>query len=218
MSEAALTTDPDLDFEFIEAEADRHAAAPTVLLKMRATEHTGVRVHAGVLRCQIRIEPIRRSYNDTEAGRVVDIFGGRDRWGSTMQSMQLAFVTQLLPGFTGECAFDLQLPLSFDVHVAAHKYLAGLTEGHVPLVLMFSGTIFTGTAGQISVAHVPWHKETHVQLPVEVWQAAIDSHFAGQAWLRIHRDLYDRLGEYRSVHGLVGWDEAIGKLLDEGPS
>lgn len=216
MSQAALNpTDPDVDFEFVDAKANLHGATPDVSLKLRAIEHTGVRVHAGVLRCQVRIEPMHRTYNDTEAKRVVDIFGGRERWGSTMQAMQLAFVTQLLPGFTDECEFDLQLPLSYDVHVAANKYLAGLTEGTIPLTLMFSGTIFTGYAGQIEVTHVPWHKETHIQLPVETWQEAMDAHFAGWAWLMLHRDTYNRLGEYRSSNAFVGWDEAISHLLDK---
>ncbi len=32
-----------------------------------------------------------------EAGKVVDLFGDRTRWGSTMQPMQLAFLSQVLP-------------------------------------------------------------------------------------------------------------------------
>ena len=36
------------------------------------------------------------------------------------------------------------MPLSYDVDVAAHKYLAGLEDGEVPLLLLFSGTVFTG--------------------------------------------------------------------------
>ena len=40
--------------------ADRYAAGPTVVLRMRATETTGVRVHAVALRCQVRVEPRRR--------------------------------------------------------------------------------------------------------------------------------------------------------------
>ena len=61
----------------------------------------GARVHALALRCQARVEPVRRSYSDSEAAQVVDLFGERARWGQTMQTMQLAFMTQVLPGFTG---------------------------------------------------------------------------------------------------------------------
>ena len=60
----------------------------------------------------------------------------------------------------------------YDVDVAAHKYLAALEDGDVPLLLLFSGQVFTGTAGAITVQPVPWHKETAVLLPVAVWREA----------------------------------------------
>lgn len=204
----------DVDFTCTDVVADRYAAGPTVVLRMRAEERSGVRVHALALRCQVRIEPLRRSYNDREAGRVVDLFGDRPRWGRTMQPLQLAFLAQVLPGFTGECAFDLALPLSYDVEVAAHKYLAGLDEGAVPLLLLFSGQVFTGSAGSIAVEPVPWHKEAVARLPVSAWREAMDAHFPDQAWLRVSRATYDRLAEHRGRHGLLGWDDLLGRLLD----
>ena len=165
-----MTEDPlpgiDLDFACLDVVADRYAAGPTVLMKMRATDTGGARVHAVALRCQVRVEPVRRSYGEGEAAKVVDLFGDRTRWGSTMQPMQLAFLSQVLPTFTGSCDFDLVLPLSYDVEVAAHKYLAALEEGEVPLILLFSGTVFSGALGQLSVQPVPWHKETQVRMPV----------------------------------------------------
>jgi len=205
----------DLDFECLEVTADRFAAAPTVVLKMRATERSGQRVHAAALRCQVRVEPVRRSYAAGEAEKVVDLFGDRPRWGSTMQPMQLAFLAQVLPTFTGQCDFDLVLPVSYDVEVAAHKYLAALEEGQVPLLLLFSGTVFSGTPGTLSVQPVPWHKETQVRMPVGVWREAMDAHFPGQAWLRVSRSTYDSLATYRGRHGLVGWDDVVAKLLGE---
>jgi hypothetical protein len=205
----------DIDFTCAEVVPDRYAAAPTVLLKMRATERTGERVHALALRCQVRIEPLRRHYSDDEAAKVVDLFGDRSRWGSTMQPMQLAFLSQVLPGFVSECTFDLALPLSYDVDVAAHKYLAGLDEGEIPLLLLFSGTVFTGAVGSIAVQPVPWHKETQVRLPVAVWREAMDAIFPGQSWLRLSRDLYDRLVVFRGRHGLVGWDQVVERLLED---
>jgi hypothetical protein len=216
MSGAALPGGSvDVDFRCDEVVADRYAASPTVLLRMRARDSSGERVHALALRCQVRIEPVRRSYADAEAAKVVDLFGDRPRWGSTMQPLQLAFLSQVLPGFTGECTFDLALPVSYDVEVAAHKYLAALEDGDVPLLLLFSGQVFTGTAGAIAVQPVPWHKETAVRLPVAVWRAAVDAHFPGQAWLRVRRETFDRLSVYRGRHGLTSLDEALDRLLDE---
>ena len=188
---------------------------------MRATESTGARVHAAALRCQVRVEPLRRSYSDSEADKVVDLFGDRGRWGTTMQPLQLAFLTQVLPGFAGECEFDLVLPLSYDIDVAAHKYLAALEDGLVPLILLFSGTVFTGSVsssghGSLSVQPVPWHKEATVRMPVAVWREAMDALFPGQAWLRMSRSTYDELSVYRGRHGLVGWDDVLHRLLEQG--
>ena len=208
----------DLDFTCVDIVADRYAAAPTVVLKMRATERSGQRVHAVALRCQVRVEPVRRSYGAGEAGKVVDLFGDRDRWGSTMQPMQLAFLAQVLPTFTGSCDFELVLPMSYDVEVAANKYLAALEEGEVPLILLFSGTVFSGALGSLSVQPVPWHKETQVRMPVTVWREAMDAHFPGQAWLRLGRTTYDDLATYRGRHGLVGWDDVVAQLLREADS
>ena len=69
--------------------------------------------------------------------------------------------------------------------MAANKYLAALEEGEVPLILLFSGTVFSGALGSLSVQPVPWHKETQVRMPVAVWREAMDAHFPGQAWLRL---------------------------------
>jgi hypothetical protein len=207
---------PDLDFGCREVVADPYAAGPTAILRMTARESSGVRVHAVALRCQVRVEPIQRHYSDGEASKVRDLFGDRSRWGQTLQPMQLAFISQVLPSFSGECDFDLVLPCSYDVDVAAHKYLAALEDGTIPLLLLFSGTVFTGTAGSIQIAPVPWHKETAVRMPVSVWRAAMDAHFPGQRWIRVDADTYDRLAAYRAERGLTGWEPAFSQLLEEG--
>ena len=205
----------DVDFTCEDVVADRYAAGPTVIFKMRCTESSEARVHALALRCQVRVEPVRRAYSDGEAAQVVDLFGERSRWGTTMQTMQLAYMTQVLPGFSGSTTFELTMPCSYDVEVAAQKYLAGLEDGHAPLLMLFSGTIFTGAPGTISVVPVPWHKETSVRMPVAVWREAMDVHFPGQAWLRLDRDSYNRLAAFRGRRGLVGWDDTVAALLEE---
>jgi Family of unknown function (DUF6084) len=205
----------DLTFTCDDAEADRYAATPLIQLHLRIEETTGTPVHALALRCQIRIEPIRRRYNDEEAEGLADLFGDRSRWGETLKPIQLAFVTQMVPGFTGTTEVDLQLPCSYDFDVAAHKYLYAVREGGVPLLLLFNGTIFTGSPGTLSVTPVAWQKETTYQLPVAVWRAAMDQHFPGAAWMRLRQDTFDRLYRYRTREALPGWDDAIERLLKE---
>jgi hypothetical protein len=215
MTSVGLPLSPDLDFTCSEVVPDVYTAGPTVVFKMTATETSGARVHAVALRCQVRVEPVRRHYSDTEAGKVVDLFGDRSRWGQTLQPMQLAFISQVLPTFTHEHAFDLVMPCSYDVDVAAHKYLTAVEDGDVPLLLLFSGTVFTGSPGSIQVQPVPWHKETAVRMPVAVWRAAMDAHFPGQAWIRVDRSTYDRLAARRGRLGLTGWDELLHRLMGE---
>ena len=205
----------ELDFRCHTVEADHYSAAPAVTFRMHAAGPEGVRVHAAAVRCQVRIEPLRRAYDDEESAALDGLFGGRERWGSTMQPLQLAFLTQLLPGFTGETDFDLSMPCSYDFDVAAHRYLDALAEGEVPLLLLFSGTVFTGTAGAFRVSPVPWHKETRVRLPVPVWREAMDVHFPGRAWLRLDRHTFDRLSAYRTTHQLAGWEDTVERLLKE---
>ena len=206
---------PDLTFTCTAIEPDRFAAAPAVTLRMHASGPPGVRVHAAAIRCQVRIEPRRRDYTEAEGEAVADLFGGRERWGTTMQALQLAFLSHLLPGFVGETDFDLSLPCSYDFHVAANRYLAALEEGAVPLLLLFSGTVFTGAPGTLEVSPVAWHTETRAGLPVKAWLDAMDAHFPGQAWLRLDRYTFDRLAAYRTEHQLAGWEDAIERLLKE---
>ena len=47
--------------------ADRYAAGPTLVFRLRVTAADNARVHALALRCQIRIEPARRGYEPAEA-------------------------------------------------------------------------------------------------------------------------------------------------------
>ena len=205
----------DLEFACVAAEADRYAASPTVNLRLRVGESTGTPVYAVALRAQIRIEPQRRGYDAGEAAGLVDLFGERARWGQTLKPLQLAFVTQVVPGFTGQAEVVLPVPCSYDFDVAAHKYLYAVREGVVPLLLLFTGTVFTGGPGGVSVLPVPWHKEATFGLPVAVWREAMDQHFPGSAWLRLRRETFDALYQYRAANALTTWDEAVERLLKE---
>ena len=205
----------EVEFACLGVAADRFAAAPTVRLALSVTETTGARVHALALRCQVRIEPRRRSYDDEEAAALADLFGDRSRWSTTAQPLQRAFLSHMLPSVTGSTTFDLDLPCSYDFEVAAHRYLHAVRDGEVPLLLLFNGTVITGRAGSLDVSPVPWHKEARVGLPVSVWREAMDAHFPGQAWLRLHRDVFDRLTAYRTRHQLAGWDDTLERLLKE---
>jgi hypothetical protein len=206
---------PELEFAVTGAHPDLVAAEPMIGLHLTVTETTGLTVHALSLRTQIRIEPRKRRYDDSEAQAMLDLFGERSRWGDTLKPLQLAFANQMVPSFTGSFEFDVPLACSYDFDVAANKYLYALDDGEVPLLLLFSGTVFTSGPHGLSVEPIPWHKEASFRLPVAVWKQTMQLHFPGTAWLRLRDETFDRLYRYRATRQLVSWDEAIERLLKE---
>jgi hypothetical protein len=205
----------DLDFACTDARPDLDAAGPTIALRLRITERTGVPVYAIALRCQLRIEPVRRKYDASEEAALRDLFGERSQWAETLQPMQLGFINSSVPGFTGSIEISLPLPISYDVDVAANKYLYGLSDGEVPLLLLFSGTVFTRGPSGVVVNPVPWHDEARFRLPVAVWQQTMELHFPGTAWVRLRRDTFDALQQYRSREQLMSVEDVIERLLKE---
>ena len=86
----------------------------------------------------------------------------------------------------------------------------------MPLELLFSGTVFfAGPGGLLQVAQIPWDREARCELPVGVWREAMDRAFPGTAWLRVRRDVFDRLQSYKSARGLLTWDAALEELLPD---
>ncbi len=203
----------DLIFDVLEARAEPYAVAPTLILRLRVVETTGETVHCLALRTQIRIEPLKRRYNEDEGERLVDLFGERSRWGDTMKPLQFAHVTQLVPGFKGPVEIELPIPLTYDFEVATAKYFHGLEDGEIPLLLLFSGTLFLSGETGFSVEQVPWHKEAAFRLPVKTWREAMDSAFPDTAWIRVRRETLDALGRFKSRLTLPTWDDALGVLL-----
>src|ERR1700739_4424150 len=146
----------ELTFGCTEAHATRYAATPTLSFALHITESTGVRVHAIALRCQIRIEPHRRRYSAAEAERLHDLFGDPSRWAETVKPIQLATVTTMVPTFTAVTETNLEVPVTYDLEVTSARYLHGLDDGTIPLLLLFSGTVFVANGDGFSVELVPW--------------------------------------------------------------
>jgi len=42
----------------------------------------------------------------------------------------------------------------------------------------------------------------------------MDHYFPNNAWIRLHKDTFDRLYEYRSRNALLTWDRTLESLLD----
>ncbi|MFF7297525.1 DUF6084 family protein [Streptomyces sp. NPDC008265] len=203
----------ELSFACTGVRADPYAAGPTLVFRLRVTAAGGARVHALALRCQIRIEPARRGYDRAEADGLADLFGERSRWADTLHPVQFAQVPVMVPGFTGETETDLVVPCTYDMDIAATRYFEALREGEVPLLMLFSGTAFTGDGG-FRVEPVPWDREAAYRMPVAVWREMLEQHFPGCGWLRLPADTMAELLAHRSRHAFPSWEATVRALLD----
>jgi hypothetical protein len=88
-----------------------------------------------------------------------------------------------------------------------------LEAGQVPLLLLFSGTVFATVAGRLQVQQVPWSKEAAYGLPASVWREAIDVHFPDSAWIRMSRETLDALLRFKTREALPTWDATLAALL-----
>lgn len=208
---------PDLSFEVEKAEAVPFAASPLLAFKLRVSNRDAQEpIHTIALRCQIMIDPARRGYRDEDKGRLRDLFGEPERWGQTLRPMLWTHTSVVVPSFTGGTVVELPVPCTFDFNVAATKYFAGLTDGEVPLNLQFSGTVFyVAESGALQVAQIPWEKEAHYRLPVQVWNQMMEIYYPNSAWLCLRRDVFDRLYRYKVRHGIPTWEQAIERVLPE---
>jgi hypothetical protein len=206
---------PDLNFTVGSAESVPFAAAPTLSLKLKVTNpQPDEAIHTIALRAQIQIESTRRRYSDAEKAKLLDLFGEPDRWSRTLRSMLWTHASVVIPGFAGSTVADLQIPCTFDFNVAATKYFHGVSEGDIPLNLLFSGTVFYALSdGTLQVAPIPWNKEARFRLPVQVWRKMMDEYYPNSAWLAIHRDVFERLYEFKVRNGIPSWEEALDRLL-----
>ncbi|HUA30087.1 MAG TPA: DUF6084 family protein [Streptosporangiaceae bacterium] len=205
----------ELAFDCVGAHAERYAVSPSMSLTLRIAETTGVKVDAIALRCQIRIEPTRRRYSEAEAERLNDLFGDTQRWADTLKPLQFTIVSMMVPGFTGSTELDLPVMLSYDLEIGSTRYFAGLEDGEVPLLLLFSGTVFSSSDGRLQVQQVPWSKEASYRLPVSIWREAIEAHFPNTAWIKMSLQTLDALQHFKTSQALPTWDATITSLLKQ---
>jgi hypothetical protein len=210
---------PDLSFQIQGAQPQRFAAEPLMLFKLCLTEEIApgtepTPINAVALRCQVRIEPARRRYEVREKERLLDLFGTPERWGQTLRPMLWTHVNTMVPPFAATTVIDLPVPCSFDFSLAATKYFDALEAGDIPLCFLFSGTVFYETPeGALQVRQISWEKEASFRLPAATWRSLMDEYYPNSAWLRLRKDVFDRLVRYKNGQGLATWEQALERLL-----
>ena len=206
---------PDLTLFVAGVKAVPFAATPVLAFDVRiANRPIYERIHSVALRCQIRIEAARRLYDRDQAAPLRDLFGEPDRWSETMRDMFWTHAAVHVPSFVESTSVDLNVACSFDFNVAATKYFYGLSSGEVPLLFLFSGSVFYEAAsGLLQVYPVSWEKESRFRLPLATWRELMDLYYPNTNWLTLRRDVFDRLYRYKQRHGLPTWDAALERLL-----
>jgi Family of unknown function (DUF6084) len=206
---------PDLNFEVVGAEAPAFAAVPTLLFKLRiSNDKQDERISNVALRCQIQIAATRRRYSPEAQARLLEVFGEPKRWGETLRSFLWTHASAVVPSFSGSIVTDLAVPCTYDFEVVSTKYFNAVEDGDIPLTFLFSGTIFyEGEEGNIQVTQISWSKEASFRLPVAVWQQMIARYYPNSAWIRLHKDVFDRLYRYKATQSLPTWEDVIDRLL-----
>jgi hypothetical protein len=207
----------DLSFKVVGARAEPYAAVPTLLFTLRIEEAGGQRIHAIALRCQIQIEPNRRPHSPAEQAKLLEIFGEPGRWAETVKPLHWTTLSVMVPSFQGAITVDVPMSCTYDFEVAAAKYFEGLEEAEIPLLFLFSGTVFTPGGSGFMVERVPWEKEAGFRLPVGVWREVMDRYFPNAAWIRLSRESRDALQRFKAEHALPTWDDVVDVLLSNVP-
>lgn len=204
----------EVTFAVVGIQPERYAVTPVLNAQLGVAAVGDDPIHAIALRCQVRIEPMRRAYSDDEAAGLLDLFGPRERWATTLRTFQWLQTTAMVQGFTGATHVDLPLECTYDFEVAAAKYMHALRDGTIPLQFLFSGTVFSKGPRGFAVQQVPWDREDRFDMPVPVWRELMRLHYPNTGWLRLNQDTIDALVSYRSARGLLSLDEAVTSLLE----
>jgi hypothetical protein len=217
----------DLKFTVERVECEPYSVVPNLTAFLRVEDRAEAVIHAMVLNCQVRIEPQRRRYTDDEAAGLVDLFGPRERWSATLRPFQWLQTVATVQGFTGFTHAELPLTCSYDFEVVASKYLHALEEaaqdgetptpgrppGTVPLLFLFSGTVFTRGFNGFGTERIPWDREAHYDMPVQVWRDLMRQHYPRSGWVRLEDETMNALMRFKGARGLTTLDATVALLL-----
>jgi Family of unknown function (DUF6084) len=207
---------PEPEFEITGGAHVRFAASPTMAFSVLATDPTGREIQSLALSVQVMIDPATRGYSDATRERLAELFGPRANWAPATQGLPWAQVAVVVPAFTEQTTFAVQVPCTYDLEVAATKYFHALEDGEVPLRFHFNGQVFyRGDDKRLQVSLIPWSRTAAFRMPVSAWRAMIEDHYPGVGWIRLSDATLRALNEYRASHGLPTFDACVSGLLQD---
>ncbi|HXE30607.1 MAG TPA: DUF6084 family protein [Terriglobales bacterium] len=196
------------------------ALTPTLALALRVVNAKPEPIHSMLVRCQVQIEPARRGYSPAERERLLEIFAAPERWGETLQPLTWQQVTTMVGGFRGTTVAEVLLPCSLDFTLASTKYFEALDPGappaHIPLRLLFSGTVFyQSPSDSVQAAPLGWDLEASYRMPAGLWRECMEAYYPGCVWLQLPRRSWESLRRFRTERGLTSWEAALEALLEQ---
>ncbi len=207
---------PELDFKITGVAAAARGLTPLLHFNLEVKNSPAAEtIHSAMVQAQIQVQSAHRSYAPAEKEKLVDLFGSPDRWGQTLRNRLWTHASTTLRTFAGSTEAVLPVPCTFDLNVSATKYFYALEQGEIPLLFLFSGTIFyRGPDNRLQVQQVSWNKECEYRMPVRTWHELMEHFYPNLSWLYLSRDVFDRLYSFRRRAGAASWEAVIEKLLD----
>ncbi|MGH2929393.1 MAG: DUF6084 family protein [Solirubrobacteraceae bacterium] len=210
-------TPPDPEFAVLGARTVRYAAAPMLALDLQVTEPSGRQIYMVALTIQLMIEPARRGYDDATRARLVELFGAPERWAVTTHSLVWAQLDVVVPAFTGSTTVAVPIACSYDLELAAAKYLHSLPDGVAPLALHFNGMIYyRDERDGLQLVLVPWTRSIDFRMPVSVWRETIEHYYPSTGWVALRTQTLEALQRAKLARGLATLDACVDALLAEG--
>jgi hypothetical protein len=204
---------PGLELSVRDAGVLEHAATPTMAFELEI-QAGDARIESLALNADIRIEAAARDYETRQVSRLAELFGQPTNRPWTMGTLFWTHVSTVIPSFTGWTRATLTVPCTYDFEVVWTKYLHAVDRGDIPLLLLFSGTIFYADESHaLRAARIPWDREARLRLPAAVWHAMMEHYYPNTAWVRLRRDVFDRLNDARIGLGLASWEAVIEVVL-----
>ena len=208
---------PALNFQLTGVEPAARGLTPLLHFNLKITNQPSTElIQAVMIQAQIQIQSAQRSYNDGEREKLEDLFGTPDRWGQTLRNRLWTHASTTVRPFSGETEATLPVQCTYDFNVIATKFFYALDGGEVPLLFLFSGTVFyQGAQGELLVEQISWDKECSYRMPAKVWADLMSHHYPNSAWISLRRDVFDRLSAFKRHRGLLTWEQALELLLDQ---
>src|SRR5271166_3757793 len=200
---------PDLSFQIEDAEPELHAAGPILLFKLRVSQanDSPTPIHTIALRCQIRVEPARRTYTTPERERLRDLFGTPERWGQTLRPMLWTHVSLTVPPFRRDGPRQSTGTVYPGLQPGSHQVLrrAGTRRDSAPVPFQWDGLLRGKQRRSASLSDLLGERG-QFPLSAVTWRKLMDHYYPNTALLSLQKDIFDRLDSYGRNYGPLTWE------------